>query len=40
MKTADGAHSILLLGAAAKDPVPKDVTVDALSKRCGMRSST
>jgi hypothetical protein len=40
MKTADGAHSILLLGAAAKDPIPKDVTVDALSKRCGMRSST
>jgi hypothetical protein len=40
MTTADGANSILLLGAAAKDPVPEDVTVDALSKRCGMRASS
>jgi hypothetical protein len=40
MQTADGANSILLLGAAAKDPVPKDVTAEALSKRCGMRSSS
>jgi hypothetical protein len=28
------------LGAAAKDPVAKDVTVEALSKRCAMRSSS
>lgn len=40
MLTADGANSILLLGAAAKDPIPKDVTVEALSKRCGMHSSS
>jgi hypothetical protein len=40
MTTADGANSILLLGAAANDPVAKDVTVAALSKRCGMRSSS
>jgi hypothetical protein len=40
MTTADGANSILLLGAAAKDPVPKDVTLDALSKRCRMRASS
>lgn len=40
MTTADGANSILLLGATAKEPVPEDVTVDALSKRCGMRASS
>ena len=35
MITADGANSILLLGAAAKDPVPKDVTEKAVLERCG-----
>jgi hypothetical protein len=35
MTTADGAASVLLLGSAAKDHVPKDVTLEALSKRCG-----
>jgi hypothetical protein len=40
MTTADGAQSILLLGATAKEPVPADVTAAALAKRCGMRSST
>jgi hypothetical protein len=35
MITADGANSILLLGAASKEPVPKDVTEQAVYKRCG-----
>lgn len=39
MTTADGANSILLLGAAAKEPVPKDVTLAALSKRCGFEAT-
>ena len=38
MITADGANSILLLGASAKDPVPKDVTRQAVYKRCGFES--
>jgi hypothetical protein len=40
MLTADGATSILLLGTASKDPIPKDVTVEALSKQCGMHTSS
>lgn len=36
MTTADGAQSILLLGATAKDPVPKDVTLKSLHERCGL----
>lgn len=35
MTTADGASSVLLLGAAASAAVPKDVTLDSLQKRCG-----
>jgi hypothetical protein len=35
MTTADGASSVLLLGAAAGEPVPNDVTLPALQKRCG-----
>lgn len=35
MVTADGASSVLLLGAAASEPVPKDVTLETLLKRCG-----
>ncbi len=35
MLTADGASSVLLLGEAASEPVPKDVTLEALVKRCG-----
>ena len=38
MLTADGATSILLLGAAAKQPVPKDVKLAVLSKRCGFEA--
>lgn len=35
MTTTDGASSILLLGAAAKNPLPEEVTEDALYQRCG-----
>jgi len=35
MTTADGANSVLLLGAIAKDPVAKDVTLASLYERCG-----
>jgi len=35
MITADGAKSVLLLGAASKEPVPKDVTEQAVYERCG-----
>jgi hypothetical protein len=35
MLTADGAFSVLLLGAAAKDPLPPDVSEKAVYKRCG-----
>jgi hypothetical protein len=35
MVTVDGALSILLLGAAAKDPLPEKVTEKALYQRCG-----
>ena len=35
MTTADGATSVLLLGAAANDPVATDVTLVALERRCG-----
>ena len=32
-------HSILLLGAAAKDPLPKEVTEKAVYRRCGSAAS-
>jgi hypothetical protein len=35
MMTGDGASSVLLLGAAASEPVPKDVTLESLQQRCG-----
>lgn len=35
MTTADGASSVLLLGAASADPVAPDVTLVALQRRCG-----
>ena len=35
MITADGAHSILLLGAAATNPLPQEVTEESLYQRCG-----
>lgn len=35
MMTADRASSVLLLGAAASEPVPKDVTLETLQQRCG-----
>lgn len=35
MTTADGASSVLLLGEAAGEAVPNDVTLEALQKRCG-----
>lgn len=35
MMTADGASSVLLLGAAASEPVSKDVTLETLQQRCG-----
>lgn len=35
MITADGAKSVLLLGAASQEPVPKDVTEQAVYERCG-----
>lgn len=38
MLTADGATSILLFGVAAKEPIPKDVKLQALSKRCGFEA--
>lgn len=34
MLTADGATSVLLLGAAAVQPVPEDITAPALQLRC------
>lgn len=36
MITADGANSVLLLGPAAKDPVPKDISQKLLYQRCGL----
>jgi hypothetical protein len=36
MITADGANSVLLLGAAAKEPVPKDISQKLLYQRCGL----
>ncbi|HEY0683547.1 MAG TPA: LolA-related protein [Steroidobacter sp.] len=35
MTLADGASSVLLLGNAAMEPVPADVTLIALQRRCG-----
>jgi hypothetical protein len=35
MTTADGATSVLLLGATANEPVAPDVTLVALQRRCG-----
>lgn len=35
MTTADGASSVLLLGASSADPVAADVTLVALQRRCG-----
>lgn len=35
MITASQGHSILLLGAAAKEPLPKEVTEQAVYRRCG-----
>ncbi len=35
MVTADGAFSILLLGEAAKDPLPEKITEKSVYKRCG-----
>lgn len=35
MTTADGASSVLLLGAAAREPVAPEVTLVALQRRCG-----
>ncbi|GFE78719.1 fatty acyl CoA synthetase [Steroidobacter agaridevorans] len=35
MTTADGASSVLLLGAASAEPVAPDVTLIALQRRCG-----
>lgn len=35
MTTADGASSVLLLGDTAREPVPADVTLVALQRRCG-----
>jgi hypothetical protein len=35
MTTADGASSVLLLGAAASEPVTPEVTLVALQRRCG-----
>lgn len=35
MTTADGASSVLLLGATAAEPVAPDVTLVALQRRCG-----
>jgi hypothetical protein len=35
MTTADGASSVLLLGAASADPIAADVTLVALQRRCG-----
>jgi hypothetical protein len=35
MMSADGTNSILLLGAVAKDPLPKDVSQKAVYRRCG-----
>lgn len=35
MMTADGASSVLLLGATASEPVPKDVTLATLQASCG-----
>ena len=35
MQTADGASSVLLLGGAAGEVLPKDVTLAALMKHCG-----
>lgn len=35
MTTADGASSVLLLGAVASEPVTADVTLVALQRRCG-----
>jgi len=37
MTTTDGASSVLLLGAASADPVPADVTLIALQRRCSGR---
>ncbi|MDY6945921.1 MAG: LolA-related protein [Pseudomonadota bacterium] len=34
MTTADGASSVLLLGAAAREPVAPEVTLVALQRRC------
>lgn len=39
MTTADGAASVLLLGAAAGEPVPKEVTLTTLQHRCGAPAS-
>lgn len=35
MTTTDGASSVLLLGAASADPIPADVTLIGLQRRCG-----
>lgn len=40
MMTADGASSVLLLGAGASEPVPKDVTLANLQQRCEAAASS
>ncbi len=40
MTTADGANSVLLLGAVAREPVPKNVTEQAMDQRCGFTAQS
>jgi hypothetical protein len=40
MLTADGASSVLLLGAAASEEISKDVTLATLLERCGTSGKT